>query len=502
MHFEFHRMRSQKSFTPIKPRLPAGGSLIVALKKTMQRIVSGGRQASSFTLIEPLIVTPQRKLLRSFQRGKSASSFTLIELLIVIGILAVLVAAVVVVLNPAQLLAQARDSKRQQDLSALNQALNTVYALDQTISFGTSSIVYTSLPDSSSTCGSWGLPTLPSGWSYHCSPTTTLQQTNGTGWIPVNFNTTGAVSLASLPLDPQNTSSTGLYYTYVTGGSYELTAAFESTKYKMGGDGDKASTDGGSYPDLYEQGSNLSLQPIDHGDLSLVGYWPLNEGTGTIAYDRSGNNNNGTWNGTPSGDNGTFYAVSNGKTVGYFDGMDNYVNALSSSTMNTITQEMTIVGQINPFSAPLWLNNAGCQNGFVIFGRNKATYTAPYRIIYFQLGGGNGAWYPAALFGHLDGTSDGGVCTDGYSTSTFPNIWTFFATTFSLSQGADVFYINGSVMRSFTNSGKTIMTDNTPGLIGGGISGGTDMDGLISNVRIYNRALSASEIQALYNATK
>ncbi|MFA6994699.1 MAG: type II secretion system protein, partial [Candidatus Paceibacterota bacterium] len=101
-------------------------------------------------------------------------SFTLIELLIVIGILAVLVAAIVITLNPAQLLAQARDSKRQQDLSALNQALNTITTLDQSLFMGTSSIVYTSLPDSSSTCGSWGLPTLPSGWQYHCSPTSSL----------------------------------------------------------------------------------------------------------------------------------------------------------------------------------------------------------------------------------------------------------------------------------------------------------------------------------------
>ncbi|MFA6495289.1 MAG: type II secretion system protein, partial [Candidatus Paceibacterota bacterium] len=68
----------------------------------------------SFTLIELLIVTPQHPD-TSGQRGTSAmpigrqaSSFTLIELLIVIGILAILVAAIVITLNPAQLLAQAR----------------------------------------------------------------------------------------------------------------------------------------------------------------------------------------------------------------------------------------------------------------------------------------------------------------------------------------------------------------------------------------------------------
>jgi prepilin-type N-terminal cleavage/methylation domain-containing protein len=38
--------------------------------------------------------------------------FTLIELLIVIAILAILATAVVLVLNPAQILAQARDAQR------------------------------------------------------------------------------------------------------------------------------------------------------------------------------------------------------------------------------------------------------------------------------------------------------------------------------------------------------------------------------------------------------
>jgi len=181
-------------------------------------------------------------------------SFTLIELLIVIGILAILVAAVVVTLNPAQLLAQARDSKRQQDLSALNQALNTITALDQSLFMGTSSIVYTSLPDSTTTCANWNLPSLPSGWQYHCAPTSTLQNTDGTGWIPVNFNTTGVVSLSSLPIDPVNASSSNLFYTYITGGSFKIYATMESTKYAS-----LAATDGGTISGAFEMGSNLAL---------------------------------------------------------------------------------------------------------------------------------------------------------------------------------------------------------------------------------------------------
>ena len=48
--------------------------------------------------------------------------FTLIELLIVIAILAVLSVAVVLVLNPAELLKQARDSTRISDMAAINSA--------------------------------------------------------------------------------------------------------------------------------------------------------------------------------------------------------------------------------------------------------------------------------------------------------------------------------------------------------------------------------------------
>ncbi|MCL5016431.1 MAG: type II secretion system GspH family protein, partial [Patescibacteria group bacterium] len=51
------------------------------------------------------------------------SSFTLIELLIVIAIIGILASVVVLVLNPAQLLSQSRDSRRTQDLSNLNNAI-------------------------------------------------------------------------------------------------------------------------------------------------------------------------------------------------------------------------------------------------------------------------------------------------------------------------------------------------------------------------------------------
>src|SRR3989344_7405494 len=54
--------------------------------------------------------------------------FTLLELVIVIGILAVLGTVSVLVLNPAQLFAQARDTTRIQDLDTMKSALSLYLA--------------------------------------------------------------------------------------------------------------------------------------------------------------------------------------------------------------------------------------------------------------------------------------------------------------------------------------------------------------------------------------
>ena len=409
----------------------------------------------------------------------NTKSFTLIELLIVIGVLAVLVAAIVVTLNPAQLLAQARDSKRQQDLSALNQSLNTITALDQSLFMGTSSIVYTSLPDSSSTCGSWNLPSLPSGWQYHCSPTTTLQNTDGNGWIPVNFKTTGVISLSSLPIDPINTSSTGLYYTYVSGGSFELTAAFESSKFKLGGDKDIVSTDGGLYPDLYEVGSNLSLQPLDHGDTSLVGYWNFSNGTGTIAYDKSSSGTNIPWTGMPT------YSLRNVNSWAVLVSNSNYLMTTTPSAMliNAFQGSFTISHWFNFVSVP----SNGWQ-GVVCFR------SSPWPGFACTMNGSISLPLMNGVISHSNNSSNG---TPSYTSSI--GAWheiTFVHDNIALH---DYEYIDGSL---FSDAPSTHFdpVSSPIGLYMGGLN--ASYNGYISDVRIYNRALSASEVQALYNATK
>ena len=60
---------------------------------------------------------------------KTVKGFTLIELLVVIGILAVLSVVIILTLNPAELLKQARDSTRISDLSTVRTAIS-LYQVD------------------------------------------------------------------------------------------------------------------------------------------------------------------------------------------------------------------------------------------------------------------------------------------------------------------------------------------------------------------------------------
>ncbi len=188
-------------------------------------------------------------------------AFTLIELLIVVSVIAVMSTAVIVILNPAQHLKQARDVKRMTDFNNLDQSLKLA-ELDN-VDMGTANIVYVSLPDSSSDCSSLSLPSLSGGYTYHCSNTSNYRKVDGTGWIPVNLSSISSGSpLAILPIDAKNTTPYYYTYSYSTGGLRELNTYFESEKYLSGGSNGLANKDGGDSSTLYEVGTDLTLSPL------------------------------------------------------------------------------------------------------------------------------------------------------------------------------------------------------------------------------------------------
>lgn len=161
--------------------------------------------------------------------------FTLVELLVVIAIIAVLSTAAVLVLNPAEMLKKGRDATRLTDMDTLKRSLSLAeLELDKETGFGHAQRVYTSLPDTDNQmpeeCNEYSLPSLPDGWAYVCRLESKYRNTDGTGWMPVNFTALSVGSpIPALPVDPQNNSD--LFYTYAKG-SYEVTAQLESRDYR------------------------------------------------------------------------------------------------------------------------------------------------------------------------------------------------------------------------------------------------------------------------------
>jgi prepilin-type N-terminal cleavage/methylation domain-containing protein len=185
--------------------------------------------------------------------------FTLIELLIVIGILAILVAAVVVVLNPAQLLAQARDGQRMSDLDSIRSAVNLFMATATNASFTATGPILTF----SSTTGPGAAPTSTTPTNWGTATISSSTAVDGNGWVKVAFNQiSGGSPLAKLPIDP--TQSATYQYGFVAksaSSTFEVIARLESTKYapKMSADGGNLN-DCGSYTNAncwYEVGSDV-----------------------------------------------------------------------------------------------------------------------------------------------------------------------------------------------------------------------------------------------------
>ncbi|HTR35821.1 MAG TPA: LamG-like jellyroll fold domain-containing protein [Bryobacteraceae bacterium] len=398
-----------------------------------------------------------------------SKGFTLIELLIVIAVLAILAVVVILILDAPNLLQRARDTNRLSDLSTLNETLN-IYEAQGGDLFGSPNIVYVSIPDPAATstagdeCQGLGMLTLPAGWTYHCAATSTYRATDGTGWVPVNFSSLSSGSpIEKLPVDPVNTTLSRDYYTYVTSnGQWELTEAMEDSQYQLGGSKDLVSTDGGHLASLHELGNNLALEPLDYGDPSLVGYWTFDEGTGSVAYDYSGNNATGSIQG-PTWTSGRY-----GSALQFSPGFSEV--GIGNPTNLQLTGAVSICA---------WINTNGLSE-FIAAKTDASIYDYGFYV--------TGLAYLAFYSGS-------NVVTSNPLTVSL-NMWHYACV--AASGDNTTFYVDGS---STVAAGIAIQNHNLYLGIGQlGSDSGYPFVGDIQDIRIYSRSLSTSEMNALYTS--
>ncbi len=412
-----------------------------------------------------------------------SGGFTLIELLVVIAIIAVLSVVVILALNPAELLRRSRDSNRLSDIATISEAVNLFSRDLAGTSVGAVSTTYISIPDPSATstagdqCQGLGLPALPSGWTYQCAASSSYRGIT-TGWLPVNFTLmSSGAPFSSAPVDPIDQTSSNLYYAYATNGSqYELTSVMESQKEKSQF---ATSPTLSSYPEVAAAGSNLSLSPL-FNPAGLVGYWNFEEGGGSTLLDQSGNGNTATWFGTKAGNNGTYYQSGKvGNYSGFFDGSTDHASTTSGGTLN-ISGNLTMSA---------WVKTSKTTLQVIVTGFNDSG--PPFS------GYGLGVSVNSpGLLSYLDATNV--VWKDGPTLIDDGN-WHFVA---AVASGTVLtLYVDG-VQDGATSTIAPPTNYAGARTIGAWVAAGYYFSGSLDEVRIYSRALSQSEVLALYNAEK
>jgi prepilin-type N-terminal cleavage/methylation domain-containing protein len=218
----------------------------------------------------------------------------------------------------------------------------------------------------------------------------------------------------------------------------------------------------------------------------LVGHWTMNEGEGGVAHDLSGQENHGTLV------NGPTWA--NGKVGGAldFDGVDDYVDCGNDDILDVI-DDITIIS---------WIKTTQ-----TTFGSIVSKYDAVGGQRSYILSIGHAESGPGYLRLVISPTVDP-YTGFGLSSNIMVNddIWHNVVVVFNAGESAKIFVDGvdqtGDMLGSIQSS---IAISNRDLVIGSSynnslIPNEARFNGLIDDVRIYNRALSAEEIRLIYES--
>jgi hypothetical protein len=191
-----------------------------------------------------------------------------------------------------------------------------------------------------------------------------------------------------------------------------------------------------------------------------VAAYNFDEGSGTVVYDASGNGNNGT-------------ALSTTWTSGKYGEALNF----NGTTSNVWISDAPILHLTNAMTLEAWVY--------------PTSTTARYRDVIYK---GVDNYYVEATSPQAGAPVTGGTFTSElFGTSALPvNTWSYLAATYDRSTLR--LYVNGVQVASKSATAAIAVSSN-PLRIGGNTTYGSYYNGVIDDVRIYNRALTQAEIQ-------
>ncbi|HEX8762447.1 MAG TPA: Ig-like domain-containing protein [Candidatus Saccharimonadales bacterium] len=204
----------------------------------------------------------------------------------------------------------------------------------------------------------------------------------------------------------------------------------------------------------------------------LVASYSFNEGTGTTVADGSGTGNSG------SIFQAAWYAAGKfGKALS-FDGSNDYVSVNDSASLD-LTNKMTLEAWVRPTASSGWrtvmLKENGSEMSYGMYARESSNRPS--------------AWM---RLNPTSGSSQSAGATPGLTLNT----WSHMAATYD---GTSLkLYINGA-LRATTNQSGSMYVGTGPLKFGGNAVWGEYFAGQLDEIRIYNRALTPTEVQTDMN---
>lgn len=237
------------------------------------------------------------------------------------------------------------------------------------------------------------------------------------------------------------------------------------------------------------EGSSAVLGASDQAFLTdgLVGYWKMDETTGTsgpswTAADSSGSGKNGTGAGNA--------AVSSGKynNGGSFDGNGDYLN-MGDYTEHDLTFPFTVSAWINLSQLP-----SGKGSDSEIISKYGGSGTRQWT---FSIGTDDTLYFWKS---HNGTNGEYGVMTGHTFTSSDVNVWRHVVYTAD-SQGRASMYVDGALVENYAFSNQTIYTGASTQLrVGSRALNSNYFKGNIDEVRVYKKSLTSAQVKSLYQS--